>query len=136
MQLIFLVQFKHYGMAEILLVWKIAFWNANAIIYIYTLLVCLSVGLFFVSNKRPNGWHDRAKVLCGTSHNPGEGLWMIKISKISLQWNLIVIHFLKSWKLFDKFHKLIVLFLFYNVHKENIFTIEIEDGLARCGLKA
>ena len=80
-------------MAEILLVWKIAFWNANAIIYLYTLFVCLSVCLFFVSNKRPNGWHDRAKILCGTSHNPGEGLWMITISKMSLLQNSIVIKF-------------------------------------------
>ena len=70
------------GIAEILLVWKIAFWNAIIYIYIYTLLVCLSVCLFyFVSNKRPHGGTNRAIILCGPSDDPGEGLWMIKISK-------------------------------------------------------
>ena len=24
---------------------------------------------------------DRAQILCGTSHDPGEGLWMLKITK-------------------------------------------------------
>ena len=34
-------------------------------IYIYTLLVCL-----FVSNKRRNGWSDRAQIFCGISLDP------------------------------------------------------------------
>ena len=41
----------------------------------------LSVSLF-VSNKRQNGWTDRAQILFGTSRDPREGLWMIKISNI------------------------------------------------------
>ena len=40
--------------------------------------VCLSVCLF-VSNKRQNGWTDRAQIFCGTSRDHMEGLWMIKI---------------------------------------------------------
>ena len=72
-----------------------------------SLLVCS-----FVFNKRPNGWTDRAKILCGTSRNPREGLWMIEF------------FFIKTAKFFG-------LFLFYNVHKDKMFTIEIEDGAKR-----
>ena len=61
-------------------------------IYTYTLLVCLGVR-FFVSNKRQNGFTDRAQTLCGTSHDPREGLWMIKTLKISAQQNSIFINF-------------------------------------------
>ena len=50
-------------------------------IYKFGLSVCLSVCLF-VSNKRQNGWTDRAQIFCGTSRDPREGLWMIKILKI------------------------------------------------------
>ena len=57
-----------------------------------TLLVCLSVGQF-VSDKLQNGGIDRAQILCGTLHNPTEGLWMIQISKISLQQISIFIKF-------------------------------------------
>ena len=56
--------------------------------------VCLSGCLFwclfvclFVSNKRQNGWTDRAQFFCGTSHDPRKGLWMIKFSKICLELN-------------------------------------------------
>ena len=52
--------------------------------------VCL-----FVSNKRQKGLTDWNQILCGTSHNPKESLWMIKISKISLQLNW---NFIKFWK--------------------------------------
>ena len=52
------------------------------------LFVCLSVCLF-VSNKRQNGWTDRAQIFCGTSHDPREGLWMIKFLKICLHQNSI-----------------------------------------------
>ena len=38
-------------------------------------------------------WINRAQILCGSSHHPREGLWMIKISKISLQQNSIFIKF-------------------------------------------
>ena len=30
----------------------------------------------------PNGRTDRAKILCETSHDPKEGLWMLKITNI------------------------------------------------------
>ena len=53
-------------------------------IYIYTLLVFLSVCLFFcpfVSIKPQNGWTDKAKIVCGTLHDPREGLWNIKIGR-------------------------------------------------------
>ena len=49
------------------------------------LSVCLSVCLF-VSNKR------RAQIYCGTSRDPREGLWMIKISKICFKQNSIFIN--------------------------------------------
>ena len=39
-------------------------------------LVCL-----FVSNKRQNGWTDRAQIFCGTSRDHREDLWMTKIFK-------------------------------------------------------
>ena len=48
-----------------------------------SLVYCL-----FVSNKR--------QILCGTSHNPREGLWIIKISKINLHQNSIFIKFKNS----------------------------------------
>ena len=41
---------------------------------------CVFVGLF-ESNKRQNGWTDRAQILCETSRDPGKGFWMIKILK-------------------------------------------------------
>ena len=76
-----------------------------------SLSVCL-----FVSNKRQNSWTNQAQILFGTSHDPWEGLWMINISKISLQQNLIVIKFWKSTKLFDKIYD-VCWCLFYNVSK-------------------
>ena len=45
---------------------------------IYYFLVRLS--LFVSNNKRHNGWTDCTHNLCGTSHNPREGLWMLRIS--------------------------------------------------------
>ena len=59
---------------------------------------------------------------------PREGLWMVKISKISLQLNSIFIKFWKSTIFFIKFAKLFLL-LFHNVYNEKMFTIEKEDGL-------
>jgi len=58
-------------------------------IYKFGLSVCL-----FVSDKRQNGWTDRAKIFCGTSRDPREGLWMIKISNICLHQNSIFIKLL------------------------------------------
>ena len=84
---------------------------------------CLSV-CFFVSNKRQNGWTDRAQIFCGTSRDHREGLWMIKISNSCLHQNSIFIKFLK---IFCK-NPRIIFVLFYDVHKENMFTINLEDG--------
>ena len=78
-----LVQFKHYRHSRNIIGLKNCILKCHYLyIYIYTLLVCLSVCLFyFVSNKRPHGGTNRAIILCGPSDDPGEGLWMIKISK-------------------------------------------------------
>ena len=74
-------------------------------ISIYIYFACL----FVVSNKRQNGWTDRAQILCGTSRDPREGLWMIKFSKICLYQNSIFenfenlrIFFIKSTTFFFK----------------------------------
>ena len=95
-------------------------------------LVCLSVCLFvclFVSNKRQNGWTDRAQIICGTSRDHREGLWMIKISNICLHQNSIFIKFLKILKIHEIFceNPRINFVLFYDVH---MFTINLEDGKA------
>ena len=88
--------------------------------------VCL-----FVSNKRQNGWTDRAQIFCGTSRDPREGLWIIKISNIWLHQNSIVIKFFKILKIreFVCENPRIIFVLFYDVHKENMFTINLGDGL-------
>ena len=75
-------------------------------IYKFGLSVCL-----FVSNKRQNGWTDRAQFFCGTSRDHREDLWMIKFLK-----------FLKIREIFCE-NPLIIFVLFYDVHKENMFTI-------------
>ena len=62
-------------------------------IRIYALLVCMPVCLF-LPNKRQNDWTDRAQILYGTSHDPRERT--IKILKIRLRQNSIVIKFRKS----------------------------------------
>ena len=87
--------------------------------------VCL-----FVSNKRQNGWTDRAQIFCGTSRDPREGLWKIKISNICLHQNSIVIKFLKILKIREICCKnpRIIFVLFYDVHKKNMFTTNLEDG--------
>ena len=40
------------------------------------MLVCL-----FVTDKRQNDLTNLAQILCGTSHDPKEGLWTVKIGK-------------------------------------------------------
>ena len=87
--------------------------------------VCL-----FVSNKRQNGWTDRAQIFCGTSRDPTEGLWMIKISNTCLHQNSISIKFFKILKIHKIFceNPRIIFVLFYDVHKENMFTINLEAG--------
>ena len=102
-------------------------------IYKFGLSVCLGVCLFvclFVSNKRQNGWTDRAQFFCGTSREPREGLWIIKILNICLHQNSIFIKFLKILKIHEFFceNPRIIFVLFYDVHKENMFTINLEDG--------
>ena len=84
----------------------------------------------FVSNKRQNGWTDRAQIFCGTSRDHREGLWMIKISNICLLQNSIFIKILKILKIHEFFceNPRIIFVLFYDVHKENMFTINLEDG--------
>ena len=100
----------------------------NRIFYLYVLCVyfaCLSV-CPFVSNKRQNGWTDRALIFCGTSRDPREGLWMIEFSKICLQQKI-----LKCLKSF--FHKSVEFFVCFSLTmlKKKTFTIEIEDGRAQ-----
>ena len=43
----------------------------------------------FVSNKRQNGYTDRAQILCGTKRDSKEGLWVIEYSKKCLKQNFI-----------------------------------------------
>ena len=62
--------------------------------YLYTNLACRSVCLF-ASNKRQNGWTDRVQILCGTSRDPREGLWIIKILIICVSKFYI---FVKFWR--------------------------------------
>ena len=87
--------------------------------------VCL-----FVSNKRQNGWTDRAQIFCGTSRDTREGLWKIKISNICLHQNSIVINFFKILKIREIFceNPRIIFILFFDVHKENMFRTNLEDG--------
>jgi len=53
-----------------------------------------------------------------------------QISNICLHQNLIFIKILKILKIHDFFCKnpRIIFVLFYDVHKENMFTINLEDG--------
>ena len=55
---------------------------------------------------------------------------MIKISNICLHQNSIFIKFLKILKIHEFFceNPRIIFVLFYNVHKENMLTINLEDG--------
>ena len=55
---------------------------------------------------------------------------MIKISNICLHQNSIFIKFLKILEIPDIFcqNPWIIIVLFYHVHKENMFTINLEYG--------
>ena len=55
---------------------------------------------------------------------------MIKISNICLHQNSIFIKFLKILKIHEIFceNPRIIFVLYYDVHKENMFTINLEDG--------
>ena len=94
--------------------------------YKFGLSWCLGVCLF-VSNKRLNGYTDWAQIFfCGISHDPREGLCMIKISKISLQQNSILIKVQRTRIFCSQNLRIFVCFCF-TIQREN-FTIEIEDG--------
>ena len=100
--------------------WKVNLYLIFTRINIFNLsiyLACLSVCLF-VSNKRQNGWTDRAQFFCGTSRDPREGLWKLKISNICLHQNSIVIKFLKILKIREIFceNPRIIFILFYDVY--------------------
>ena len=90
---------------------------------IYTLLVCLFVCMQLTS-KRLNrsvliffGWTLR-----------DQGRFMDdRICKNSLKQNLIFENFNYQQICFYNIHEIFCLFLFYNVYKEKILTIEIED---------
>ena len=83
-----------------------------------------------LQQQRQNGWTDRAQIFCWTSRDPREGLWMIKISNSCLHQNLIFIKFLKILKIHEIFceNLRIIFVLFYDVHKENMFIINLEYG--------
>ena len=53
------------------------------ILYLAFLSVCLSV-LIYPKNVVKRGTY-RAQILCGSSHDPRKGLWMLKITKICVQ---------------------------------------------------
>ena len=55
--------------------------------------------------------------------DPREGLWMIKISNICLHQNSIIIKILKINEILSE-NPRIIFVLFYDVHKQNIFTIK------------
>ena len=79
----------------------------------YIKILCLS-GCLFVCQ---NGWSDRAQILCVTLHDPGQGLWMLKITKNCVYklnlWNFEKIR-KKLWKSANFF-----LFLVYSVQRED-----------------
>ena len=116
-------EFKLYCLSFLNRIWKIA--KMLKSIYKFGLSVCL-----FVSNKRQNGWTDRAQIFYGTSRDHREGLWMFKISNICLHQNSIFIKFSKILKIHEIVceNPRIIFVLFYDVHKENMFTIILEDG--------
>ena len=65
---------------------------------------------------------DRAQILCGISHVPREELTSNKIR--------FLLNF-ENQRIFFFLNPRTFLFLFYNVYKEKMFTIEIEDGAKR-----
>ena len=93
-------------------------------IYKFGLSVCLYP--INVKTAEPIG----PKFYCGTSRDPREGLWKIKISNICLYQNSIVIKFFNILKIREIFceNPRIIFILFYDVHKENMFTINLGDG--------
>ena len=94
----FSVHSKFISVYETTYLWK----TSRLSIYKFSLSVCLFV-CPCVSNKRQNGWTDRAQILCGSSRDPMEGLWVIKILKLCFHQNSILIKFLKILKVHEIF---------------------------------
>ena len=94
------------------------------------LLFCIYAPLVYLllSNTRQNGWTDRVQSLCGTSHDPRVGLWIIKISKINLQQNSM---FIKFWKSTIFFIKVFCLFLYYNLYQRENIQLKKKIGAKR-----
>ena len=94
-------------------------------------MACLSVCLFVclypinVKTTEPIG----LKFLWDLTEPQGRFM-QIKISNICLHQNSIFIKFLKILKIHEIFceNPRIIFVLFYDVHKENMFTINLEDG--------
>ena len=100
-------------------------------IYFACLAVCLSD--LFESNKRQNGWTDRAQILCGTSHDPREGLWMLRITKTCIQTLLIFVKFKTARKNIWNIRELSFVIVLYCTtircsHKEPQLKVKIENG--------
>ena len=75
------------------------------IMNLYINLACLFV-CPCLSNKRQNGWTNRAQFFCGISRYPREGLWTIKFSKICLYQNSIFENFENPRNFFSKIRKI------------------------------
>ena len=93
----------------------------NLHIYFAFLPVCLFVRPF-VSNKRQNVWTDRAKILCGTSHDPREGYGYSRLQKFVSKsyW------FLLNFKVREQY--LIHELFFVDYCYRATIQIKIEDG--------
>ena len=90
------------------------------------MLVCLSVW-FFLSNRRKNGRTERAKILCGTSHDPrcgGGSYGCSKCKTLASNKILFSLNF-ENQEIFNKIHEFFVFVIQCN--KEKMFTIEMED---------
>ena len=93
-------------------------------IYKFGLSVCLYP--INVKTAEPIG----PKFFVGHLGTPGKVYWMIEILNIYLHQNSIFIKFFKILKIHEIFceNPRIIFVLFYDVHKENMFTINLEDG--------
>ena len=109
--------------------------QANSSFHLYINLACLFVCLF-VSNKRRNGWTDRAQIFCGTSRDPREGSWMIEILNICLHQNSISIKFFKILKIHEIFceNPRIIFVFFRCTQREHVHNLN--RRWARSALKA